>query len=137
MALSLSAVSVGVYAALNVAGLTALVGSRIYDELPAAPTYPCVAYQVEKDEARGLGTRALDEITLRVSTLSTYADGSEGQAIVAKVEDLLKDVSLTISGHVVAGLTFWRRSVRLPDQEINGVKVHEWVSEFAIYVEAA
>lgn len=133
--ISLSAVSVGIYTALNVAGLTALVSTRIYDQQPPKPTYPCVEYTVSKSEARGLGTTELPEVTIRVSTFSKAATGAEAQAIVAKVEDLLKDQSLTVSGYRMAGKVIWRESVDLGVTEINGEKVREWVSQFTAYLE--
>jgi hypothetical protein len=133
--LSLSAVSVGIYTALNVAGLTALVSTRIFDQLPRAVQYPCVEYTVSKSEARGMGTTELPECTVRVSTFSTSDTGAEAQAIVAKVEDLLKDVSLTVSGYRMAGRVIWRESLDLGVTEVNGVKVREWVSQFTAYLE--
>lgn len=135
--LSLSAVAVGVYTALNVAGLTALVSTRIYDDLPRNPTYPCVAFSVDKVEARGMGTTELPEVTIRVSVFSQSETGAEAQAIVAKVEDLLKDVSLTVSGYAMAGRVVWRQSVPVGVTEINGVKVNEWVVDFTAWLEAA
>ena len=135
--LSLSAVSVGVYSALNVAGLTSLVSTRIYDDIPAAPTYPLVLYSVDEIEARGLGTAELPEIDLRVSVFSTSATGAEAQAIIAKVKDLLKDAALTVTGYVMAGKVVWRETVKLGTTEINGVKVNEWVVLFTCWLVAA
>ena len=137
-ALSLSAVAVGVYAALNVSGLTALT-PRIYDEVPALPPaelYPCVAYTLSEDEARGMGTREMSECTLRVSTFSKSDNDAEGQAIAAKVKELLKDASLTVSGYQMAGRVFWRSTLALGTTVVNAQPVREWVSEFTIYVEA-
>lgn len=135
--LSLSAVSVGVYTALNVAGLTALVSTRIYDELPRNPTYPCVQYTVGATEARGMGTAEMPEIDLRVSVFSVSETGAEAQAIIAKVQDLLKDVALTVSGYQAAGRLVWRDTVRLGTTEVNGVRVNEWVVMFTGWFEAA
>jgi len=133
--LSLSAVSVGVYTALNVSGLTSLVSTRIFDNVPRTPDYPCVAYSVDKVEARGMGTTELPEITIRVSVFSKSATGAEAQAIVAKVEDLLKDAALTVSGYRMAGRLVWRESLPLGATEINGEKVNEWVSQFTGWLE--
>ena len=134
--LSLSAVAVGVYTALNVAGLTALVSTRIFDTLPRKVTYPCVSYTLDEDEARGLGTRELAECTLRVSVFSMSETDAEGQAIVAKVKDLLKDATLTVSGYQMAGAVFWRTTTDLGLTEVFGTVVHEWVVEFTLFVEA-
>lgn len=135
--LSLSAVSVGVFTALNVAGLTALVSTRIYDDIPNAPTYPLVLYTVDETERRGMGTTELPEIDLRVTVLSTSEDGAQAQAIIAKVKDLLKDAALTVSGYAMAGRVVWRETVKLGSTEIQGVKVNEWVVLFTLWMEAA
>lgn len=135
MPLSMSAVAVGVYTALNVAGLTALVSTRIYDSVPRNPTYPFVAYAIDKREARGMGTTELPELTLRVSVFSKSETQAEAQAIVAKVEQLLADATLTISGYRMAGKVVWRESFDLGETEINGVKSREWVSQFTVWCE--
>lgn len=135
--LSLSAVSVGVFAALNVAGLTSLVSTRIYDDIPRSPTYPLVLYSLDETEARGLGTAEMPEMDLRVSVFSNSATGAEAQAIIAKVKDLLKDAELTVTGYVMAGKVVWRETVRLGTTEINGVKVNEWVVLFTCWLVAA
>lgn len=135
--LSLSAVSVGVFSKLNVSGLNALVGTRIYDQLPRNPTYPLVLYSVDETEARGMGTSELPEIDLRVSVLSTAATGAEGQAIVAKLKDLLKDAALTVTGYAMAGKVVWRETIKLGMADLNGTLVTEWVVLFSCYLEAA
>jgi hypothetical protein len=133
----MSAFAVAVFNALNVAGLTALVSTRIYDKLPRNPSYPCVEYTLTKDQRRGLGRTELPEMTLRVSVFSTSDTQAEGQAIVAKVEDLLSDATLTITGYRLCGLVVWRESVDLGAVEVNGVKVTEWVVQFTAWVEAS
>jgi hypothetical protein len=134
--LSLAAVSVGVYTALNVSGLTALT-PRIYDDIPRDPAYPLVLYSVDEVEARGMGTSEMPEIDLRVSVFSTSATGAEAQAIIAKVKDLLKDAALTVSGYTMAGRVVWRETVKLGMTEINGVKVNEWVVLFTLWLVAS
>lgn len=141
-ALSLSAVSVGVYNKLNVAGVTALVSTRIYDLIPRIdpatgrpPAYPLVAYSVRKQEARGMGTGELAECLLRVSVFSTSNTGAEAQAILSAVEVALKDTSLTVSGYRMAGLVVWTQTQPIGEVEINGVKVNEWVTEFLFWLE--
>lgn len=134
--LSLSAVSVGVFTALNVAGLTSLC-PRIVDDIPAAPTYPMVLYQVLKEEARGMGTTELPMVDVRVFVYSTSETGAQAQAIIAKVEDLLKDAALTVSGYQMAGRVVWHRSTKLGPTDINGVKVNEWMVECSCWIEAA
>jgi hypothetical protein len=133
--LSLSPVSVGVYAALNVAGLTALVQTRIYDDVPQAPTYPFVWYEVSERDVRGFGTGGLPEVELRVHTFSKYAGMKEAQAINQKVIELLRDQLVTVSGYTQAGRVFYDETLTFADELINGEKVQELVSQFRIYVE--
>lgn len=133
--LSLSPVSVGVFNALNVAGLTALVGSRIYDDIPQAPTYPCVWFDVSERDARGLGTGALPEIDLRVHVLSTYAGNKEAQAILQKCVELLKDTTLTVTGYTFCGHVFYDETTTVGYVDVNGVKVREVVGYFRCYVQ--
>jgi hypothetical protein len=134
--LALGPVSVGVYAKLNVSGLTALVSSRIYDDVPRNPTFPLVWYEVqEAQDLRGFGTGGLPEIELRVHVFSAYEGAKEAQSIGQKVIELLRDQALTVSGYTQAGLVFYDRTVLLADQAIEGVKVRELVAMFRIYVE--
>ncbi len=132
---NLSAVAVGVYTALNVASMIALVSTRVFDQTPRNPVYPYVDYNVSKQEHRGLGAGELAEVRIRVSVLSKSDTGQEGQTICAKVEDLLKDQPLTITGYKMAGLVTWQQTIDLGDVEINGEKVHEWVLDFLAWVE--
>jgi len=135
--LSLSPVSVGVLAALNVAGLTALVGTNIHDDVPQAPAYPFVWYEVSEQDVRGFGMVGLPEVELRVHCFSTYEGMKEAQAINQKVVELLRDQLITVTGYQQAGRVFYDNTVSLPNELINGVKVREVVSLFRIYVEEA
>lgn len=134
--LSLGPVSVGVFTALNVAGLTALVGSRIYDDVPQAPIYPFVWYEAQETrDVRGMGTGGLPEVDLRVHVFSTYQGASEAQAIAKQVVALLKDQALTVSGYTQAGKVFYDNTLVFADQIIQGVKTREVVAQFRVYVE--
>lgn len=135
--LSLSPVSVGILTALNVAGLTALVGTRIYDDIPQAPVYPFVWYEVDETDVRGFGMVGLPEVEVRVHTFSTYEGMKEAQSITQKVIELLRDQHITVTGYQQAGRVFYDRTVSAQDELINGVKVREVVALFRVYVEEA
>lgn len=136
--LSLSPLSVAIYGALNVAGMTALVGSRIYDDIPRNPTYPLVWFEVqEPQDVRGFGTGGMPEVSLRVHALTQYQGEKQGQAIIAKAIELLRDQTLTVTGYAQAGQMFYDETVTLRDQEIEGVKVQEMVAVFRSYLEEA
>jgi hypothetical protein len=133
--LSLSPVSAALYTALNVAGMTALVGSRIYDDVPRAPTYPFVWFEVgEPRDVRGFGGGGMPEVAIRVHAFTQYQGEKQGQTIIAKAIELLRDVALTVTGYEQAGRVFYDETVVLRDQEIEGVKVQEMVAVFRTYV---
>lgn len=131
--LALSPVSAAVYGKLNVAGLTALVGSRIYDDVPRAPTYPFVWFEVKERDLQGFGSAAIPEVELRVHAFSTYQGMKEAQSIAQKCVELLRNQDLTITGYEQAGKVFYDETIPLQDQAIEGVKVQEIVSVFRIY----
>lgn len=138
--LALSPVSAAVYTALNVAGLQALVSTRIYDGVPANPAYPFVLFEVQEREQRGFGTGGFPEVEVRVHAFDR-ASNERGpktvQTITAKVIELLRDQALTVSGYTQAGRVFYDETVPLPQEQIAGVPVREMVSLFRIYLEEA
>lgn len=129
----LSPASAAVYGVLNVSSLLALAPGGVYDDVPQVPTYPHVFFEVRERDVRGLGTGALPEIELRVSAVSAYEGLREAQLIIAKVIELLRDQALTMAGYEQAGRVFYDETVKLSDEERNGVKVHELVAKFRIY----
>lgn len=131
--LALSPVSAAVYAKLNVAGMNALVGTRIYDDVPRAATFPFVWFEVRERDVRGFGTGAIPEVELWVHAFSTYNGMKEAQSICQKAVELLRDQALTITGYTQAGLVFYDDTTPLQDQAIEGVKVQELVAKFRIY----
>lgn len=135
--LSLSPVSVGVYNLLNVAGMTALVGTRIYDDVPQAPTFPFLWYEVrENKDMRGFGTGAFPEVEIQLHAFSQYEGAKEAQDITAKGIELLRDQPLSVTGYAQAGRIFYDPpAVLLPNEIIAGVKCREMVARFRTYVE--
>ncbi len=136
--LSLSPLSAALYTVLHVAGMTALVGSRIYDDVPRNPVYPFVWFEVgEPRDARGFGRGGMPEVAIRVHAFTQYQGEKQGQTIIAKAIELLRDVSLTVTGYEQAGQVFYDETVPLRDQEIEGVKVQEIVAVFRTYLKEA
>lgn len=134
--LSLSPVSVGVYTLLNVAGMTALVGARIYDAVPQAPTFPFLFYEVRERPIKALGTGAgVPEIELRVHAFSQYEGMQQAQTIIQKAIELLRDQTVSVSGYAQAGRVFYDETIAFSNEVINGVAVRELVATFRIYVE--
>lgn len=135
--LALGSVADAVYTALNVAGLTALVSSRIYDDVPQAPTFPFVWYEVHEREIGRMGGGGFPEIELRVHVFSKYEGTTEGHTISKKVIELLRDQTVSITGYNQAGKIFYDETKLLSDEVIAGEKCRELVSFFRVFAEEA
>jgi len=133
--LALDAVSAAVYTLLNVASLTALATGGIADDTAQASAFPFVFYEVSERERRGLGTGGLPEVELRVHGYGRDVQGL--QVLIQKVVLLLKDQPLTVAGYNQCGKVFYDETLTFHDELINGVKVHELVAMFRIFVEEA
>lgn len=133
--LALDPVSVAVFGKLDVAALQTLATGGIFDDIPQEVLFPCVLYEVSERDIRGFGTGGLPEVSLRVHAFGLDLVGL--QAIVAQVITLLKDVALTVSGYSMCGHVFYDDTLIVSDALINGVKCHELVVNFRIYVEQA
>lgn len=129
--------SVAVAGVLNVSSLTTLATGGIYDDLPQGTSFPCVWYEVNERDVRGLGTGALPEVELRVHVFSQYEGMKEAQAIASQAITLLKDQALTVTGWTHCGHVFYDETVAFHNEHIQGVRVREMVAVFRIYVEAA
>lgn len=133
---ALSPVSVAVYAALNVAGLTALAPGGVCDDVPQKPTFPFVLYEVAETTLHGFGTKPgtgrTSEIGLRLHVYSTYDGMSQAQAVMAKAIELLADAP------AVTGFGSWAlfhdETIPLGEELIAGVAVNELVANFRIYL---
>ncbi len=136
---ALSPVSAGIYAALNVAGLTALATGGVGDDIAQGTGYPFVLFDVSETAQGGFGTKPglgqLPEIGLRVHVFSKYEGMKEAQAVMDKVMQLLADPP------AVTGYSSWAifhdETINLGDQIIAGVKVKELCALFRLYVELA
>lgn len=137
---ALGPVSVAVFAALNVAGLTDIATGGVYDCVPQATTFPCVRFTVESGplEFSGLGTKPgsgqLSEIDLRVHVYDTYEGAKYRHQILDKVAELLRDAP-TVSLHSSWSIFFERTAEIENGDVIGGVRVSESVGFFRLYVE--
>lgn len=134
---ALSPVSVGIFTALNVAGLTALAPGGVCDDVDQSTAYPFVLYSVQETRQGGFGTKpglgTLPEIALRISVFSKFEGFSEAQAVMGKVIELLRDPP-PVSGYSSWAI-FHDETIPLADQAVGGVKVKELVANFRWFVE--
>jgi len=143
--LALSPVSAAIYAALNVAGLTALATGGIYDDVPQGTSFPQVVFTVsENQQLGGFGTYPgtsgrLPEIALRVYVFTKSDELNRGmkpaQVVMSKVIELLRTPP-AVSGFSSWAI-FWDDVNPVGDELVAGVKVKELTANARLYVEAA
>lgn len=137
--LAASPVAVAVAGKLNVSGLTTGLGYTVgvYDDIPQDADLPLVWIEIPNEtNARGFGTGEFGRVSVRVHVFSDYEGTKEIQQITAKVIDLLKDVSLSVSGYTQAGQVFYDESVLLSGVVLHGRTCREMVAAFHVFVEA-
>jgi hypothetical protein len=136
---ALAPVSAAVFAALNVAALTAIAPGGVTDDVPQGAAFPVVLYEVSERPHGGFGTKPgvvgqLPEVELTVHVYSQYGGMVEAQTVMAKVIELLA------SPPAVTGYASWAifhdETIPVGDELLAGVKVKELVAKFRLYVEA-
>jgi hypothetical protein len=131
-----SPVAEALYAVFQDAALQAALPGGMHDDVPGDPTYPFGWYEIPtENDVRGFGTGGLPEVEVRVHIFSHFGGLAEAQAANRLVIGLLRDVALSVTGYTQCGRVIHDGSRTLPDEELHGVKVHEVVSFFRIYVE--
>ena len=119
---------------LQDAALQSAVGGRLGDDIADNTPRPLVWIEIlTETNIGGFGPGHMPEIEFRTHTFSDIGSMSEAQSINKSIVNLLIDQKdLTITGFQQAGEIVYHQSVALRDQELQGVKVHEVVSEFTI-----
>lgn len=134
MALALDPVSAAVYTALNVAAVTSLAPGGVSDDPAQGTTFPFVWFELQEQDLHAFGTGYLPEFELRVHIYSATTP-LVAQQVGGAVLSALKDVTLTVAGFRPVASVVYEDAVPLPDQLLNGVKVHELVLRFRLWVE--
>jgi hypothetical protein len=139
---TLSPVSGGVYTALNVGGLTSLLGAGggpHNTEVPQEAVFPSCWFVVTEQNARGMGTVGPSRIDLRVHA-SAVGSASLGvakqlQGILSAVRSLLEDATLTVTGYRMAGQVVYTMTTEPFESEVGGKPCWEAVANFYLWVE--
>lgn len=139
MSSPLSPISAAFSSALNVSALLAVAPGGVFDDVPTAPSFPFVLFDLNSKFTGGLGTRwttpgANWQTDFRVHIFSQYQGWQEAQAVSAAVVALI-EAGLTAPGFSVWA-TFNDTEDQFADQLIAGVKVKELVLSGRIYAEA-
>lgn len=137
--LPLSAVSAGLYAALNVNALTSLASGPYDSIVPQGASFPYVWFDVAAENARGLGRGGLRQVNVRVHAAgtgtATAGAAKQVQGIQSVIVELLEDAALALDGYAAAGEVFYGETTEPFDSVIAGVPCVEVVSNFYLWVE--
>ena len=140
---ALSPASAGLFTALNVAALLALVPGGVNDVVPQLAPRPYLYFEVSNPTQRGgfgtyPGHKDVPELEVRLHAISDQLNVSEAQAIVAKAIELLYVAgALTVAGYTVCANQPMTdvQILNLGDQVIANVVVHEEVAILRLIVE--
>lgn len=131
-----SPVSEGVFTLLQDVSLQAAAVGGVFDDVPENPSYPFLWYELFSErDVRGFGGGGLPEIELRTHVFSQFAGKAEAQEINRLAIAVLRDAVLVATGYRQCGRVVYRETTAIADGMLNGVKVHELVSTFTIWVE--
>jgi len=83
------------------ASLTALVSTRIYDEVVETPVFPFVVIDTQDSSEAGDKTNNVQEVVTSIYAWSTYRGYKEVEQILAAVYDALHNSAPTVSGYTV------------------------------------
>jgi hypothetical protein len=141
----LSPLSVGIFVALNVPALLALVPGGVVDAVPIGNVRPFLFFEVSTTkQLGGFGTWPghgdVPEIELRLHAISDQPNVSEAQAIVAAAIGLVyQPGAIVVTGYTVCANQPMTdiQILNLGDQLIAGVVVHEEVAIIRLIVENA
>lgn len=141
---ALSPVSAGVYAALNVAAVTALATGGVGDDIGQRVTAAdgsfatFVLYEVSEKPVMHMGSQAgrsgqLPELDLLVHVFTQFDGMSSAQAVMNAV------IGALVTPPTVSGYSSWAifhdETIPLGDQLVAGLKVKELVARFRLFVE--
>jgi hypothetical protein len=133
---ALSAVSAGVYGALNVQSLLTLAPGGVGDDIAQGTSYPFVLYQVSEAPIAQMGGRPGTgrtlAIALRLYIYTQYAGMSQAQAIAEEC------IALLAHPPSVSGFNSWAifhdETVPVGRDMIAGVPVNELVVNLRLFV---
>ncbi len=141
---ALSPVSVGLYAALNVAAVTALATGGVGDDIAQGTGFPFLLFVVSEKAAGGFGTQPgrgqLPQIDLRLHAFSQYGGGKAAQAVCDAAIGALftafdpTSPTVSITGYQTCGI-FHDETSEPFDSLVSGVKVKEIAAQLRMFVE--
>jgi len=123
------------FTALNVAGLTSLLGTTgVRNNAPDDPAFPYVRIEVPDEERWDTFGKAGKEQIVWAHVFSQYRGDTEAVDIVSKVIELLNEVAHSVSSHALARFDF-ERHFQGGDELIQGKRTTHRIVQFRVNVQ--
>ena len=129
-----AAVQSAVYGVLVAdAGVTALVGARVYDHVPSNAVFPYLSIGEAEAEPFDDKTKSGMMQALEIHTWSRARGATETKDVMAAVAAALHRAGLTVTGHELAWIRFTKSEVMLEDDGLtrHGVQTFEVATQAA------
>ena len=125
----------GVYTALNVSGLTSLLGATgVTNDFPADPTYPYVRIDMPNEVRWDTFQTAGKEASMFAHVFSQYRGDIEALDVVSKIIELLHYVAVTVANHTLARFQF-NQHEQGADEMIQGIRTTHRIVTFTVNVQ--
>lgn len=130
---AITAVLTAVYAALNVAGMTALATGGVHNGLPQTVTYPFVRIGDATETREDCMGQPGKDVLVRVHVFDQARTDLAIANIVSKAVELLHYQALTVSGHTLV-CSQYQQAFPAGNENINGRETRHHVAEFLVTV---
>lgn len=114
-----------------VSAVTALIGQRVYDAVPASPTFPYVSFGPSDELADNAECIHADEVTFQIDAWSRAVGFPEVRQVGAAVRDALHEHEFNLTAN--AFVSFEHRTTRV-FRDPDGITSHAAI-EFRAIVE--
>ena len=130
---AIEAVLTAVYAALNVAAMTALATGGVHNGLPATVSYPFVRIGDCTETREDCMGQPGKDVLVRVHVFAQGRTDLAVSRILSKVNELLHYATFAVTGHTLVSSQF-QQSFPAGTENINGVEVRHHEAEVLVTV---
>jgi hypothetical protein len=130
----LGATAAAVYAALNVASMTAIATGGVYDFVPQGTAFPYIWIRLSSRSDDYLGGHAGFQMRLAVHGFSAYEGGKEVREMMEEARQLLRHAIPSITGFTSL-LIEHEGTVERPYEEEDDIRVSHSIATFLVTVE--
>jgi hypothetical protein len=132
---AINATLTALYAALNVAGMTALATGGVYNGVPQRAAFPYVWIGSVTENRLDCFQKPGKDLTVQVHVFSTTAGDKEAAGIVSKAIDLLHYQALTVANHTLIACQYEQTVDAGAEDEAGIGMVRHLVATFRVQLE--